>query len=647
MAGFLDSLLPLAKQASARTGIDPRIIAAQAVLETGWGKHAPGGNYFGIKSHGKPGGQRLKTNEVINGRNVSVNDSFRKYGSMGDSVSGYADFMLNNPRYKPLREAEGLDNQINALQASGYATDPNYGAKIRSIIGRIDSGDLPKAAGQSITLPPFQKDQLGPDGSVQTQGSAMNPNIDWNFIQQVVAQMAQQNPNAPSTPGQRMMIDGKTPILGTEQEHADPTAALLAAGGGNVTEGPMAPPQDVQAPPGGPTTMTALQGQAPLNMAQAQPRLYEGPQSGTAQAVQRQNEYMALKGQPPMQQPQGGAMAPQGAPGAPTNGARPPGRFRNFLGNNSGLLTSLGAALLAHGMDTRRGINPGAIVAGAGMDQRRRALSDKEAREQQQNIATADIVEGMGNPDMAALIRSGNGAAEAAAIMKAIGGKGGDAGVFGTPIYTKDEKGNLGVGVIGKDGSFKQLDVGGAKITQPTTKLDLGTTQAIVGSRTGETIRTDKVDVSGKAREGVLGKAEGERIVEAPTAIAKADRTIAQIDEILNDPLLDSATGMGGMLRGAVWGSPEYGFARKVDQLAGGAFLEAYQELKGGGQITEIEGKKAEAAMGRLDRAQSADDFRKALKDFRDVIETAKKRQPRVSGATPPNGDPADPLGIR
>lgn len=123
---FISSILPGAIEASQRTGIDPRIIIAQAAHESGWGKHAPGNNLFGIKSHGQPGGQELWTTEEINGQKVRVKDSFRAYENPADSLSGYADFMLENPRYKPLMGAQGLDAQLEALGQSGYATDSTY-----------------------------------------------------------------------------------------------------------------------------------------------------------------------------------------------------------------------------------------------------------------------------------------------------------------------------------------------------------------------------------------------------------------------------------------------------------------------------------------------------------------------------------------
>ena len=60
--------------------------------------------------------------------------AIRAYETLEDSVSGYADFLASNPRYKPMLEAKTTDEQISALGESGYATDSKYGDKIRSIV---------------------------------------------------------------------------------------------------------------------------------------------------------------------------------------------------------------------------------------------------------------------------------------------------------------------------------------------------------------------------------------------------------------------------------------------------------------------------------------------------------------------------------
>lgn len=136
---FIAMIAPAAIAEGQRIGVDPRIIIAQAAQETGWGKSAPNNNYFGIKSHGKSGGGSFATTEYINGKPVTIVDSFRGYGSPEESVSGYASFLSENPRYRPMLDAAGnFEAQIEALGESGYATDPNYASSVRAIAQGID-----------------------------------------------------------------------------------------------------------------------------------------------------------------------------------------------------------------------------------------------------------------------------------------------------------------------------------------------------------------------------------------------------------------------------------------------------------------------------------------------------------------------------
>lgn len=129
---WMQGLWQHAQAQSARTGVDPRIIMAQTALETGYGKSAPGNNYFGIKG----GGQVNKTLEFINGKMTPVEASFSTYKDPSESFGAYGDLLLTD-RYKALREAKGLEAQIAALGASGYATDPDYAKKIQAIAAGI------------------------------------------------------------------------------------------------------------------------------------------------------------------------------------------------------------------------------------------------------------------------------------------------------------------------------------------------------------------------------------------------------------------------------------------------------------------------------------------------------------------------------
>jgi CII-binding regulator of phage lambda lysogenization HflD len=102
---------------------------------------------------------------------------------------------------------------------------------------------------------------------------------------------------------------------------------------------------------------------------------------------------------------------------------------------------------------------------------------------------------------------------------------------------------------------------------------------------------------------------------------------IASIDGILNDPALGTSTGLLAPLQN-IPGTPQRRVGARIDQLDGQAFLQAFESLKGGGQITEIEGQKATQAIGRLDDYQNPEDYKQALVELRDILATAMGRPP-------------------
>lgn len=123
--------------------------AAQASLESGYGKRQVGNNYFGIKARGGSGGVGAQTQEFIGGKMVTVNDRFRGYGSAQESAADYIRFLKENPRYAGVLGAGNLGDAIAAQGRSGYATDPQYAAKLANISGRFENmtaGMNPSAA---------------------------------------------------------------------------------------------------------------------------------------------------------------------------------------------------------------------------------------------------------------------------------------------------------------------------------------------------------------------------------------------------------------------------------------------------------------------------------------------------------------------
>lgn len=133
-----------AEAASRVTGIPSKFILAQAALESGWGKREIVGangershNVFGIKATGNWKGRTVETmtTEYVDGVAQRKVEKFRAYDSYADAFRDYARLISNNPRYQDViaqgRDAVGF---ASGLQRAGYATDPNYAAKLTRII---------------------------------------------------------------------------------------------------------------------------------------------------------------------------------------------------------------------------------------------------------------------------------------------------------------------------------------------------------------------------------------------------------------------------------------------------------------------------------------------------------------------------------
>ena len=155
------------------TGCPAELQAAQCILETGWLKHAPGNNCFGIKCYdGAHGRQLLRTREWFTdaeaarflatggGRTAEVTDPvqqdargrklynvadwFATFATLGDCFSRRA-AMFAAGRYAPFAEAYKAGGSLEDLVrgiAPIYATDPNYA---NAVLALIRNGDVQAA----------------------------------------------------------------------------------------------------------------------------------------------------------------------------------------------------------------------------------------------------------------------------------------------------------------------------------------------------------------------------------------------------------------------------------------------------------------------------------------------------------------------
>ena len=130
---FVAQHLADARQVSARSGVPVSVILAQSGLETGWGLHVTGNAYFGVKGHAPDGASvRFTTHEVSHGVAHRISDSFRGYRSYAEAANDYADVLR---RRFPAAFSHTGDSLQFIPHLHGYATDPAYVGKLRSIIG--------------------------------------------------------------------------------------------------------------------------------------------------------------------------------------------------------------------------------------------------------------------------------------------------------------------------------------------------------------------------------------------------------------------------------------------------------------------------------------------------------------------------------
>ncbi|MFZ2304151.1 MAG: GBS Bsp-like repeat-containing protein [Streptococcus suis] len=150
---FFNNILPAIQQVSQKNSIVTSVMLAQSILESGWGTSqlaTNAHNIFGIKadSSWKGNTYTVQTKEVVNGKTITVEKQFRAYKSLLESISDYGSFFTSTAwrikNYASFLQATNYETALTSLLASGYATDPAYAEKLKSLIQRygLDQYDL-------------------------------------------------------------------------------------------------------------------------------------------------------------------------------------------------------------------------------------------------------------------------------------------------------------------------------------------------------------------------------------------------------------------------------------------------------------------------------------------------------------------------
>lgn len=138
---FKNTMLPIYERMLKSKGLNPifaKALVAQDGLESAWGSKPAGSfNFGGIKGKGTT----KRTREVINGKDVYINDSFRNFNSLED-YANYKINLLNNKRYQAF--SGDIKDFASKVHKGGYATDPRYTEVLNKVIASAKQGGVLK-----------------------------------------------------------------------------------------------------------------------------------------------------------------------------------------------------------------------------------------------------------------------------------------------------------------------------------------------------------------------------------------------------------------------------------------------------------------------------------------------------------------------
>ena len=138
---FIDEVAPGAIAAQHRYGVPAAVTIAQAIDESGWGQSqlaAQDHNLFGIKGTGPAGSVPLPTQEYVNGQQVSTSASFRVYHDVAESIDDHGRLLADSGYYQQAMADRQHPNEFAKALTGVYATDPNYGSNLISLMLRYD-----------------------------------------------------------------------------------------------------------------------------------------------------------------------------------------------------------------------------------------------------------------------------------------------------------------------------------------------------------------------------------------------------------------------------------------------------------------------------------------------------------------------------
>ena len=157
---FINEIAPWAMAAQRRYGVPASVTIAQAIDESGWGRSVLATrdhNLFGIKGSGPAGTDLVPTTEYQSGQLVSQTSPFRMYHNIAESVDDHGKLLATSQYYRQAMADRHNPNAFATALTGVYATDPQYGAKLVSLMQHYDlyryDTPAPGGTGQLATSP--------------------------------------------------------------------------------------------------------------------------------------------------------------------------------------------------------------------------------------------------------------------------------------------------------------------------------------------------------------------------------------------------------------------------------------------------------------------------------------------------------------
>ena len=146
-----------------------------------------------------------------------------------------------------------------------------------------------------------------------------------------------------------------------------------------------------------------------------------------------------------------------------------------------------------------------------------------------------------------------------------------------------------------------------------------------------------------RAAGSAFGKGTGSAQFDLPAAALTTQQTLAAIDSVRNqaagmEEQFGNILGVPQQLLPPMPQSERAKFQVETNRLINRTFLEAREVLRGGGQITDFESRKAEGAISNLEEAMTRGDkalFEKSLNELEEAVRDGYAKLQAQAGAMP------------